>query len=79
MVGRSKQKFILNEKWDFSLSDVIKLGCTTPSTPKAEKWGENANFVSLDTMDFKIQALLDGYLVIEKLAKKSHLMSFHPL
>ena len=32
--------------------------------------------VSFDTMEFKIQALLEGNLVIEKLAKKYHLINF---
>ena len=57
----------------------IQLGCTTPSTPPEGKMGGKTNLVSFDTMDFKIQALLDSNIVIKKLAKKSHLMNFHHL
>ena len=69
-------------KWKVRLFSIWldrQLGCTTPSTPPGGKVGENANFVSFDTMDFKIQALLNCNLVIKKLANKSHIMNFHPL
>ena len=42
---------------------------TLKSPPRAEKKGENTNFVGFDNMDFKIQALLNDNLVI---AKKQH-------
>ena len=67
------------KKIDFPISDdIYDSGVPHPQPPRRQSRGKN-NFLSFDTMDFIIKALLDGNLVIEKLAKKTNLMNFHLL